>query len=82
MELRTQVDNLAYFKFVGSFKPWKYWVLDPNKAVYTKRRALLETRFPLSGRPIIEKFRLESIRPEWPLAFLKEYDRHLVDANA
>ncbi len=67
------LDNCLFFKFVGSLKPWKYSVLDPNKFIYTKRRAELEARFPLLGIPVIERHR-SAFQEEWALAFLKSYD--------
>jgi lipopolysaccharide biosynthesis glycosyltransferase len=70
------LDNSLFFKFVGSLKPWKYSVLDPNKFIYTRRRAILESQFQLAGIPIIERHR-NAIKEEWALAFLKSYEVYL-----
>jgi lipopolysaccharide biosynthesis glycosyltransferase len=67
------LEDCLFFKFVGSLKPWKYSVLDPNKSIYTKRRAELEVRFPLSGIPVIEQHR-SKFNEEWASAFQKAYD--------
>ena len=72
--------DCIFFKFVGSFKPWKYWVLDPNKSIYTKRRAELEAQFPLAGINIIEQYRASLPREDWALGFLKAYDVHLLNS--
>jgi lipopolysaccharide biosynthesis glycosyltransferase len=74
------LDDCLFFKFVGSLKPWKYSVLDPNKFIYIKRRAELEARFPLSGIPVIERHR-SAFQQEWALAFLKSYDVFLQERN-
>lgn len=76
----TDVEKSLFFKFVGSFKPWKYWVLDPDKHVYLKRRALLEAVLPLSGNPLIESMRISAANPNWPPAFQRAYDTFLVNA--
>lgn len=71
------LDDCLIFKFVGSFKPWKYWVLDPNKSIYTKHRMLLEATFPLAGNPIIEAVRMSCAREEYAIGFLKAYDYYV-----
>lgn len=71
------LDDCLVFKFVGSFKPWKYWVLDPSKSVYTKRRSRLEAVFPLAGNQLIEAVRMSYAREEYVTGFLKAYDYYL-----
>ncbi|TAJ82272.1 MAG: hypothetical protein EPO42_01370 [Gallionellaceae bacterium] len=68
-------DKLIY-KVVGSLKPWKYWVLDPRKAIYTRKRAELEAEFPLSGNRLIEAERMLCSREDYWIGFLKAYDRY------
>ena len=72
--------DCLFFKIVGSVKPWKYWVLDPNKAAYTRRRAVLEAEFPLSGIALIERHRTSALPSpaDWPAAFLRAYDTYLL----
>jgi hypothetical protein len=74
----TYAEKCVSFKFGGSIKPWKYWVLDPNKSIYTRRRALLESWCVLASNPLIEKNRAMTIRQEWPLDFLKAFDFYLL----
>lgn len=76
--------DCLFFKIIGSVKPWKYWVLDPNKAVYTRRRAALETEFPLSGIALIEKHRTSVLpsQTDWPAAFARAYDTYLLESDA
>jgi hypothetical protein len=71
------IDDCLFFKFVGTIKPWKYWVLDPNKSLYTKRRAMLEEKFSLSGIPLIEKNRVSIPNETYLLQFLKAYDIYI-----
>jgi hypothetical protein len=78
LELSVLQDCL-FFKFVGSLKPWKYWVLDPNKFIYLKRRSLLEAKFPLNGVPAIERHRTSCNRDEWASEFLRAYDSYLTE---
>ena len=67
-------EESLFFKFVGSLKPWKYWVLDPNKSLYTRRRAVLEEKFQLSGIPLIERNRMSAPREDYIATFMKAYD--------
>lgn len=76
----SAADDCIYFKVIGSIKPWKYWVLDPDKAVYSRRRKLLEDVFPLAGRPLIEAQRKSCIRTEWIEAYQMAYDAYLAGA--
>ncbi|GEM_PF-2460105 len=69
--------DCLFFKFVGSFKPWKYWVLDPNKALYTRRRAALEQHFDLGKFSLVHDYRNQGGSDEFRLAFLEAYDRSL-----
>ncbi len=71
-------EDCVFFKFAGSFKPWKYWVLDPNKSIYIRRRQLMENIFEISPNPLIEKHRKYAMRDDWELAFLKAYEQSLV----
>lgn len=73
-----ETDDCALFKFTGSFKPWKYWVLDPDKRLYSIRRAALESEFQLTGIPLIEKHREHATRPDWIRAFQQSYERHIL----
>jgi len=74
----TAADDGVYFKFMGSLKPWKYWNLDPDKAIYTRRRQRLETTFPLSGRVLVEAERRSCQNQEWIDNFLIAYDVYLI----
>ena len=74
----TTFQDCTFYKIVGSFKPWNYWVLDPNKALYTSRRADMELEFKISGHPLIEVKRNKSIREEWPLQFYNLYDHYIL----
>jgi hypothetical protein len=67
----------VFFKFVGGLKPWKYWVLDPNKALYTRRRAALEQHFALSGSQLVMKHRHLVGHEDYRVAFLEAYDHYL-----
>jgi hypothetical protein len=67
------LENAIFYKHCGSFKPWKYNVIDPNKSVFTKKRARIEKDFPLTGNKLIELNRID-FRPDWSLAFLRAYD--------
>jgi lipopolysaccharide biosynthesis glycosyltransferase len=69
--------DYTFLKLAGSFKPWHYWVLDPNKLVYLQRRAELEKIFPLRGKVTIENQRIKALRPEWPIQFARAYDEYL-----
>ena len=71
------MQNNLFHKFVGSFKPWKYWVLDPNKFIYIKRRSELESEFSLSGNPLVEAMRMSYEREEYVIGFLKAYDYYV-----
>lgn len=71
-------DEGVYFKFMGSIKPWKYWVLDPDKAIYTRRRQRLEAVFTLGGRALIESQRRACLRPEWIESYQIAYDAYLM----
>lgn len=71
-------DDFVYFKFVGSLKPWKYWVLDPTKAAWTRRRALLEEEFPLSQYTLINRNRHAVNHEGLRRAFLETYDKSLL----
>lgn len=71
------LDDCVYFKFVGSIKPWKYWVLDPNKSIYTRQRAILEKNFNLSEIPLIERSRISKLSEDHYLGFLRAYDFYL-----
>ena len=73
----SYADRSVLIKFGGSLKPWKYWVLDPNKAIYLRRRQLLQDLLPLSEIPLIEKNRSAALRQEWPLAFQQAYENYL-----
>jgi len=42
--------DIALFKFVGSFKPWHYWVLNPDKSLFLHR--VMEASVAL-GIPLI-----------------------------
>ena len=77
----SAADEGIYFKFIGSIKPWKYWVLDPDKAIYSRRRKRLEAVFPLAGRPLIEAQRRSCLRPEWIEAYQLAYDAYLAGAG-
>ena len=70
---QENIQKSIFFKCYGSFKPWKYFVLDPNKYVFTKKRARLEKDFQSTGNQLIEKNRIE-FRIEWGLGFLKAFD--------
>ena len=70
----AMTDDCLFFKFCGSFKPWKYWVLDPRKSIYTALRAEFETLFALSGHPLIERHRQSVDKEEWLYGFLRAYD--------
>lgn len=73
---KIDIERSIFYKCYGSFKPWKYFVLDPNKFVYTSVRELLEQQFPLAGNPLIEKNRL--LFPDnWSIGFLKSYEKHI-----
>jgi hypothetical protein len=69
------LESSIFYKHCGSFKPWKYNVLDLNKSAFTKRRVLLEKKFQLTGNKLIELNRID-FRPDWSLAFLKAFDYH------
>lgn len=71
---KSDIDKSIFYKCYGSFKPWKYFVLDPNKFVFTAIRDLLEKQFPLTGNPLIEKNRL-LFPNNWSVGFLKAYDK-------
>jgi hypothetical protein len=76
--------DCLFFKIVGSVKPWKYWVLDPNKAAYTRRRAALEEEFTLSGTALIEKYRTSAspAQADWPVTFMRAYEIYLLNNRA
>lgn len=77
-EIYLEVDNSVYFKFAGSFKPWKYWVLDPYKALYLIRRKKMENYHSINNIELIEKNRIFSNNIDWNLGFLKNYENSLV----
>jgi lipopolysaccharide biosynthesis glycosyltransferase len=79
---RTQADDCIFFKFKGSIKPWKYWVLDPDKAIYTRRRQRMEQVFPIAGGQVIESERFSCMHNEWAAQFLMVYDAQLLDPVA
>ena len=70
----SEVEDCVFFKFAGSVKPWKYWVLDPNKALYTERRQRMEQEFVISGLALIEKHRELAPRPDWVRTFQKSFE--------
>jgi hypothetical protein len=70
-------DDCVFFKFAGSLKPWKYWVLDPNKAIYTARRQTMEEQFVVSGYGLIEKHRELATRADWVRTFQQGYELYL-----
>ena len=41
--------NYLYLKHIGSFKPWKKWVLHPAKAIYLRELQRLEKRYEVAG---------------------------------
>jgi hypothetical protein len=69
--------DCLFFKIVGTLKPWKYWVLDPNKRLWTCRRDLLERVFPLGNFALIETNRHTVTHEGFRQAFLKQYDAYL-----
>ena len=74
--LLTEADarNSLFFKFIGSMKPWKYWVLDPNKALWTSRRAKLQEHFPLRTISLIHKQRELVTNEGFKNEFLEAFD--------
>jgi lipopolysaccharide biosynthesis glycosyltransferase len=70
----SDADDCVFFKFAGSIKPWKYWVLDPNKAIYIRRRQDLEQHFKLSGHGLIEHHRELAPRPDWVNLYQQAYE--------
>jgi lipopolysaccharide biosynthesis glycosyltransferase len=72
---RTQ--DCLFFKFIGTLKPWKYWVLDPNKRLWTSRRDMLERVFPISNYALIEANRHTVTHEGFRVAFLKQYDTYI-----
>lgn len=70
--------DCTFFKIVGTIKPWKLWVLDPNKRFYLKRRASLESVFPLSIFRNIVHQRMTACSDIFKDAFLKSYETSLL----
>ena len=73
----SDAEDCVFFKFAGSFKPWKYWVLDPNKAIYIRRRQDLEQQFTLSGHGLIEHHRELVPRSDWARLYQQAYELYL-----
>lgn len=73
----SDADDCVFFKFAGSLKPWKYWVLDPNKGIYTARRQTMEEQFVVSGYGLIEKHRELATRADWVRTFQQGYELYL-----
>jgi hypothetical protein len=73
----SDADDCVFFKFAGSVKPWKYWVLDPDKAIYTARRQTMEEQFVVSGYGLIERHRELATRADWVRTFQKWYELYL-----
>lgn len=74
----VDLEPLVYFKFVGSLKPWKSWVLDPQKRIYLLHRQALEAALPLSAFELIQKHRQRCAQPAWALGFQQAYEQGLL----
>ncbi len=70
----AQAFDCLFFKFIGTLKPWKYWVLDPNKALWTRRRARLQARFPMATIALIQKHRYLVTHENYRDEFLEAFD--------
>lgn len=74
----SDAEDCVFFKFAGSLKPWKYWVLDPNKGIFVDRCLRMEKLFAISGNGLIEKYREEAPRSDWVRIFQQSYALSLV----
>lgn len=70
--------DCVFFKFVGSVKPWKHWVLDPRRKLYLERRARLEAVFPLDGIELVQRLRRECANESWREGFYRAYEHSLL----
>ena len=74
----NSTEDCVFFKFVGGLKPWKYWVLDPNKVLFTRRRAALEAHFGLRGWELVRRHRHAVQHHEhYRVLFLEFYERYM-----
>jgi hypothetical protein len=64
-------DDCVYSKVIGTLKPWKYWVLDPNKKHWIEKIKLMEAEFPISQFPLIVSNRHEVTNTQLQRAFLE-----------
>jgi hypothetical protein len=70
-------DNCTYSKVIGTLKPWKYWVLDPNKKHWIEKVKLLEADFPIRQYSLIISNRHEVTHTNLQRAFI-EYHHNLL----
>lgn len=67
-EQRWRGKDYFYIKHVGSFKPWKKWILNPAKGLYLRQ---FEALRPLLGDAILDSLRDEAAYPN-DIRFLQQ----------
>ena len=76
-----EINNSVYFKIVGTLKPWKYWILDPNKKIWLEKVHDLEKIIKLSGNSLIEKNRHDVTHESYRKAFIELQTKLILNFN-
>jgi hypothetical protein len=74
----SELKKSTLYKCTRTLKPWKYWVLDPNKLFWLKLISELESQIGLLDKPIIMEQRLSVPNKLLEEEILKSYARHLL----
>ena len=80
---RDLVGKCALFKFVGSFKPWHYWVTNPDKQIFLKRVAEVSHLLDI---PLLKQTSFYQVFPNeermnWAVGQYYHYSTYLSDAG-
>jgi len=70
-------ESCTYSKIIGTLKPWKYWVLDPNKKHWIEKIKNMENEFPISSYELISKNRHEITHQAFQKAFLESHHKNI-----
>jgi hypothetical protein len=65
------------YKITGTLKPWKYWVLDPKKKFYLKRRNEVLSGLDLNKYSVVKENRLKITHQPLYQAFLEVNEMQL-----
>ncbi len=73
----SELQNSILYKCVGTFKPWKYWVLDPNKKFWLELIAPIEEALNLRENQLIQMQRHNAANEWLPRRILERYTENL-----